>query len=292
MQLSHSSAQSPLVPSRHEPSRRQLQSQMRARPHQPKPPLSSRFPPARMIMRGSISRKPELIARGGPEHFLAPRKLSSDEEPTLLHCSRIRSAWSAIRKFSRSSSREAAKRLPTLVRLGCQRDRGRETGIPEGGPPQPAVASPMEGKPTFRQVARSLVYTSASGEIYPAVPASVSDVIRPSGPADRKRLLLRKAYLSATIARRGRAGRCMLGHSAKKRSRLAGYRSSKTIGNSDVPGSPQNGGGEQRGFEHMGNHDGQFSASLSRWSITRNSTGPLYFSSLSPSRLTAATTAV
>src|ERR1039457_310721 len=75
MQLSHSSAQPPLVPSRHEPSRRQLQSQMRARPRQPKPPLSSRFPPARMIMRGSISRKPELIARGGPEHFLAPRKL-------------------------------------------------------------------------------------------------------------------------------------------------------------------------------------------------------------------------
>ena len=147
-------------------------------------------------------------------------------------------------------------------------------------------------KAHFLSIGPGSVNTSASGEIYPAVPASVSDVIRPSGPADRKRLLLRKAYLSATIARRGRAGRCMLGHSAKKRSRLAGYRSSKTIGNSDVPGSPKNGGGEQRGFEHMGNHDGQFSASLSRWSITRNSTGPLYFSSLSPSRLTAATTAV
>src|ERR1035437_7568497 len=39
----------------------------------------------------------------------------------------------SIRKFSRSSSREAAKRLPTLARLGCQRDRGRETGLSESG---------------------------------------------------------------------------------------------------------------------------------------------------------------
>ena len=51
----------------------------------------------------------------------------------------LMSEWS---KFTKSSSRLVAKRLPTLARLGCQLDRGRETGISESGTPTRAeVAS-------------------------------------------------------------------------------------------------------------------------------------------------------